>query len=133
MLLEALVGLLIFTIGVLGLMGLQASMVQAQASANYRAEAAQLATDLTARMWVDVKNVAAYASTETCKTNALCNEWLTRVASRMPGNLPPVITRNNDRITIAISWITPGDGGDPHTFSTTTSVTPQPPATAPAP
>ena len=130
MLLEALVGLLIFTIGVLGLLGLQASMVQAQASANYRAEAAQLATDLTARMWVDVNRVAEYTDPASCKANALCNEWLTRVAARLPGNLPPVIARDdNDRITIAISWVTSGDGGDPHTFNTTTSVTPQPPKT----
>jgi len=131
MMIEALVGILIFTIGVLGFIGLQASMVRAQSSANYRAEAAQLATDLVGRMWVDVARVDQYASAATCAANTICNEWLTRVKTRLPGNVAPVITRTGDQFAITISWVVPGDtdSGGQHAFRTVTSVTPQPPKT----
>jgi type IV pilus assembly protein PilV len=135
MMLEALVGILIFTIGVLGFVGLQASMVKAQSSANYRAEAAQLATDIVGRMWVDVDNVAAYTSSAGCKANALCNEWLTRVAARLPGGVAPTITRTGDQYDITIHWVVPGDTdtGGAHRYRTSTSVTPQPTKGAAAP
>lgn len=123
-------GIVIFTIGVLGLIGVQTAMVRAQSSANFRAEAAQLASDVVARMWVDTANVADYLDAEACKTNALCNEWLDRVATRLPGGVAPVIERESaeDPITITISWVVPGetDNGGLHAFRTVTSVESQP-------
>jgi type IV pilus assembly protein PilV len=129
-LIEALVGLMIFTIGVLGLIGVQTAMVRAQTSANFRAEAAQLASDVVGRMWVDTANVADYLDPDACQANTLCNEWLERVASRLPGGVAPVIAQASasDPISITISWVVPGetDNGGLHAFRTVTSVTPQP-------
>ena len=45
-LIEALVGLLIFSFGVLGLIGLQATMSKAQTGAKFRADASNLTAEL---------------------------------------------------------------------------------------
>mgnify|MGYP000471049646 CR=1 FL=1 len=52
-LIEALVGILIFTTGILGVVGLQAAMTRAQGSAKARADAAILSSELIGLMWAD--------------------------------------------------------------------------------
>lgn len=52
-LLEALVGILIFTLGVLGLMALQARAIAYTGDAQYRGEAAYLANSYVSKMWAD--------------------------------------------------------------------------------
>jgi type IV pilus assembly protein PilV len=60
-LLEALIAILIFAIGILGAVGLQASMIKANADARYRSEAGFVAEQRIAQMWVDQANLADYA------------------------------------------------------------------------
>ena len=131
-LIEALVGIMIFTIGVLGLVGLQAAMIKTNTQASYRAEAAQLAEELVNRMWLDTGNLASYADNSRCKALPACNQWLTRVAARMPGGVEPsIVTGADGRTDIVITWITPGETAADarHTFRTGTAVSPQPSAT----
>jgi type IV pilus assembly protein PilV len=52
-LLEALVGILIFTLGVLGLVALQARAIGYTSDATYRGEAAYLAGAYVSKMWAD--------------------------------------------------------------------------------
>jgi type IV pilus assembly protein PilV len=52
-LLEALIGILIFTLGVLGLLALQARATSYSNDAQYRGEAAYLANAYIAKMWAD--------------------------------------------------------------------------------
>jgi len=52
-LLEALVGILIFTLGVLGLLALQGRAIGYSSDAQYRGEAAYLANAYLAKMWAD--------------------------------------------------------------------------------
>jgi type IV pilus assembly protein PilV len=52
-LLEALVGILIFAFGVLGIVGLQAQSMRTTNESQYRAEAAYLANTLLSEMWAD--------------------------------------------------------------------------------
>jgi type IV pilus assembly protein PilV len=52
-LLEALVGILIFTLGVLGLVALQGRAIAYSSDATYRGEAAYLANALVSKMWAD--------------------------------------------------------------------------------
>lgn len=128
-LIEALVGIMIFTIGVLGLVGLQAAMIKTQTQANYRAEASQLAEELVNRMWIDTANLASYADTTRCKALDACNQWLARVTDRMPGGIAPSITTTADgRTDIVISWISPGESAadGTHSFRTVTAVSAQP-------
>ena len=51
---EVLVAVLLFAIGILGIVGLQASMVQAQTDSKVRAEAANLVDEVATLMWSDV-------------------------------------------------------------------------------
>lgn len=52
-LLEALIGILIFAFGVLGIVGLQAHSLRVTNETQYRAEAAYLASVLMSDMWTD--------------------------------------------------------------------------------
>src|SRR3984893_17699890 len=52
-LLEALIGILIFSLGVLGIVGLQARAIRFTNDAEFRAEAMYLANSLISQMWTD--------------------------------------------------------------------------------
>lgn len=61
MLLEALIAILIFSLGILAIIGLQAQSIRNSAEAKYRSDAAYLANQLIGRMWADRANLANYA------------------------------------------------------------------------
>ena len=63
LLIEALIAMLIFSVGILGLMGLQATVVQASTDAKYRSEAALLANKLIGSMWVSDRTQATFQAT----------------------------------------------------------------------
>lgn len=52
MILEAMIAVLVFSLGVLGIVGLQAASIKASTDAKYRSEANLLANELIGRMWV---------------------------------------------------------------------------------
>src|SRR5271169_1436231 len=52
-LLEALIGILIFALGVLGIVGLQAASLRTTTDSSLRAEAVFAATQLVGQMWAD--------------------------------------------------------------------------------
>jgi type IV pilus assembly protein PilV len=64
-LLEALIGILIFSFGILGIVGLQAASLRHTGESEYRAEAIYLANSLISKMWTDDPAVlkAKYDST----------------------------------------------------------------------
>ncbi len=61
MLLEALIAILIFSLGILAIIGLQAQSIRNSAEAKYRSDASYLANQLIGRMWADRANLANYA------------------------------------------------------------------------
>jgi Tfp pilus assembly protein PilV len=62
-LLEALIGILIFALGVLGIVGLQAASLRTTADAGLRAEAVFAASQLMGQMWTDSRvNLPTYSS-----------------------------------------------------------------------
>ena len=87
-LIEALIGILIFAFGVLGLMGLQAAMTKAQTSAKVRADAANLASDLFGLIQTDIPgNLSNYANkggTKACASYVPCSDWLAKVGATLP-------------------------------------------------
>lgn len=122
MLIEVLVSAVILTIGVLALVGLQAKMNRAQATAKDRADAAYLASELQARMWSDLKNLSSYNN---CPTGsyAPCTEWLGKLATVLPGSagLAQTVTVSTaGLVDIAIQWKTAQ--GDAHTYTTQTTI-----------
>jgi Tfp pilus assembly protein PilV len=63
-LLEALIGILIFALGVLGIVGLQAASLRTTADTQLRAEAVFAANQLIGQMWTDDENnLVNYTST----------------------------------------------------------------------
>lgn len=130
-LIEVMVSVLLFAIGILGLVGLQASMTQAQTASKVRADAANLADELTAIIWSDMNNIAAY-TTAGCAGNARCNGWLTKLPKVLPGGTLQTLTidlagtsiTNQDYglITITLNWTLPNGGT--HTYTTVSNVVP---------
>lgn len=73
MLIEALIALLIFSIGILGIVGLQSSAVTASSDAKYRSEAALLANELIGQMWAGNRTQAALQAAYLSSNSAAYN------------------------------------------------------------
>lgn len=72
-LLEALIAILVFSLGVLGIVSLQASSARAVAEASVRADAAMLANQVIGMMWTDSDvNIGSYAYLSGTATGSLC-------------------------------------------------------------
>lgn len=121
--LEALIALLIFSLAVLGLVGLQASMTKATSGAKYRADAAYLASDLVGTMWADARNLASYGN---CSQYPACSSWQARVSSGLPGGTgqATILDATAGQVTVRVSWQAPSE--DRHVFETTTSINANP-------
>ena len=124
MLIEALVALLIFAFGVLGIVGLQASMTKAQTQSKFRADASLLAQQAIGAMWSDSSNLASYA-TASCAGYARCNEWQTRVAAALPGGTAAVDLSATPEVLITITWQPPNE--QTHTYTALSAVAVNPP------
>ena len=124
MLIEALVALLIFAFGVLGIVGLQASMTKAQTQSRFRADASFLAQQAIGAMWADTTNLASYA-TASCAGYARCNEWATRVATALPNGAATVDLSASPVVVISITWTPPNE--QLHTYTTTSAIAVNPP------
>ncbi len=119
MLIEALVALLIFSFGVLGIVGLQASMTKAQTQSKFRADASLLAQQGIGAMWSDNANLASYA-TASCAGYARCNEWAARVAAALPNGAATVDLSALPEVLVTINWTPPDD--QMHTYTAMAAV-----------
>lgn len=111
-LLEALVGILIFSIGILALMGLQAQSIRNTVEAKYRNEAAYLANKIIGQMWVDRANLAQYDTGAGASQNM--ENWRTEVSNVLPrvvvdGTNSPTIVVAANQVTVTIFWQLPGN------------------------
>jgi type IV pilus assembly protein PilV len=75
-LLEALIGILIFSLGILAMIAMQAASVNAVADAQYRIEAVNAANQLLSQIWVSVDRTNA-AKTEASTEESLRKSLLT--------------------------------------------------------
>jgi type IV pilus assembly protein PilV len=113
MLLEALVGILIFSIGILAMLGMQAIGIRNTIDSKYRSEAAYLANEIVGQMWVDRTNIASYD--DAGAGNARRTAWDTRVASLLPQDpadptvTAPLITIAGRQATVTVRWKRPGE------------------------
>jgi type IV pilus assembly protein PilV len=111
-LLEALVGILIFSIGILAIMALQAQAIRNTVEAKYRNEAAYLANQIIGQMWVDRADLADYDTT--AGSNGNMTDWRTRVAATLPGitvgatNSPTIEVAPGNQVTVTVFWKMPG-------------------------
>jgi type IV pilus assembly protein PilV len=115
MLLEALIAILIFSVGILAIVGMQATAIQDMGEAKYRTEAAFLANRVIADMWGNMganstqaqTNLKLFAYAGSGTPPAAITEWVETVQTRLPGakDFPPVIVVNADNsVSVTVRW-----------------------------
>lgn len=98
-LLESLIAVVLFSMGILALVGLQAAMINNTSSARYRSDASYITQQTLGELWADPKNLADYAETD-APLDALPNG--TRTVS-FPGGVA------TGQVLIVIEWRAPDD------------------------
>ena len=137
-LIEVLVSVLIFALGILGLVGLQASAIRYATDAQQRAEATFLADQLLARMLIaDPAASAAFnhmpngtarcAPTGAASANPMILEWLSEVTATFPRAVAAeqqiVVTGGApaNEVTVRLCWLN-GPNDTPHTLEVSNRV-----------
>jgi len=95
-LLEALIAIIIFSLGILGLIGLQANATKSSTQAKYRIDAGRVATQRIAELWIDRTNIAGY------------NESDTDISSILPSGTRSTVVAGT-QATVTVTWLAPGD------------------------
>jgi type IV pilus assembly protein PilV len=105
LLLEALLGILIFSLGILAVVGMQAMAVKTVAESKYRMDASFLANEVIGDMWANRANLALYAYAGGTPPAVLAN-WTAKVENALPGAEanPPAIAIAGNEVTVTIFW-----------------------------
>ncbi|MEJ6006402.1 pilus assembly protein PilV [Paucibacter sp. AS339] len=120
-LIEALVGIMIFAFGVLGLVGLQASMTKAQTGSKFRADASNLSSELLGVMWSDKPGSLGNYTTASCAAYARCKDWSDKVGKTLPSATTAVVVNAaTGEVDITINWTQAGEGQ--HRYQTSAMV-----------
>jgi type IV pilus assembly protein PilV len=104
MLLEALVAILIFSIGIIAVMGMQAASIAQVTQSKFRTDASYLANQIIAAMWVDQANLASYTGSGYSGRSA----WDTTVAQTLPSGTGTIAVAGR-QVTVTITWRMPDD------------------------
>jgi len=106
MLLEALVAILIFSLGIIALMGLQANSIASVSQAKYRTDASYLANQMFGRIWMDP--VAQPLLNFQSPGYAGRAGWDALVATTLPNGAGAVAVAGT-AVTVTITWRQPED------------------------
>jgi type IV pilus assembly protein PilV len=98
-LLEAMIAIVIFSMGILALVGLQAAMLQNTTDSKFRADASYIAQQRLGVMWADPANAVAYVETNT------------NISSLLPGGKRTVTQTapGSTQFTVTVGWTAPGE------------------------
>lgn len=119
-LLEALIGILIFSVGILALVGMQALAIKHMSDAKYRSDAAFFANEIIAQIWVNRANLASYHfPTGSGAWPPALDSWVASIKdgeNRLPGvtaaALLPIVDVSGTRVTVTVRWQLPGGSTD---------------------
>ena len=130
--LEALIAVLIFSIGILGLVGTLSASVSNASEAQYRTEAAFLAESLIAELRVAKTNPDTRASDYASPSGTKYGTWKNRVisgSSALPGvggsaNLPTVVFSGttNLYVVVTINWKSKNSNSTTHQYIVETAL-----------
>ena len=130
MLLEALIAILIFSMGILAIVGMQATAVQDMGEAKYRSDAAFLANQILAEMWGNPTNLPSYVYGGSGGVPVQLAPWVSTVQARLPGagTYPPIIavTPATNQVTVTVRWQAARDKANsaaPHQFQSVAYIT----------
>lgn len=110
-LLESLIAILIFSMGVLALVGLQAAMIKNTSEAKYRADANYIAQQRIGMMWTDPDNIAGFIGTD--NISDLLPNGVRTVTQPDPAAFP-------NEYMVTITWQVPGQA--PHRLTATANI-----------
>ena len=132
MMIEALLAILIFSIGILAVVGMQAVAIKSVTDSKTRSDASFLANELMAQMWTDSGNIANYAYPGSGTVPSRLTGWIATVGTRLPGatTVPPIVTvtgatASGATVQITMRWQLPEEasqGLPPHNFVIVASV-----------
>jgi type IV pilus assembly protein PilV len=106
---EAMIAILIFSIGVLGIVGMQATMIKNTSESKYRTEASYIAQQQIGTLWSQPLNLPANNSVTTID-----------ISTQLPsGSL--TISRVGAQYTIVVAWQQPGEAAHKYTTVATIS------------
>lgn len=108
-LLEALIAILIFAFGLLGMAGFQAQSIKTQDESKKRADAAFIANQMVGDMWGVAPNNLSSCAGEFAKGDEGCANapWGDRIEQGLPGGSAEVVVAGTE-VTITLTWNTPG-------------------------
>ncbi len=117
-LIEVLVAIVIISLGLLGMAGLQAAGLRTGHSSLYRAQAAQLANDMAERMRANLGDALNYGllMTDAAPAGAATRDrdradWLARIQELPSGDGSIAIDAPNNLVTITVRWDDTRAGG----------------------
>jgi type IV pilus assembly protein PilV len=123
MLIEALVAVLIFSLGIIAVLGMQSASILQVSQAKYRTDAAYLANQILGKMWIDRVDLTPYGTPFATGRAS----WDTQVAATLPNGsgaitvvYPPVPAgspRAAAQVTVAVRWRAPDETAN-HQFVT---------------
>lgn len=120
LMIEAMIGILVFTIAVLGIVGLQANLMKETQQSRFRVEAGYLVNGLVSSLWGDaVANHANYDYTGDCAASpappAALAQWCAAAAALLPAlQVDIAITAGTPSLSpteadITLNWQMPND------------------------
>lgn len=121
-LLESLIAILLFSLGILAVVGLQAAMVRNTTESRYRADAAYLASQIIGAMWLDTPNLPSYAypGSGAVPDRLEKTGWIDRIHDTLPNGATGEISVNGSQVQVTVTWQTAR--GAPHRYVTYTNI-----------
>lgn len=137
--LEALVSVLIFAVGIIALMGMSAQALNQVGQSKFRNDASNLADELTGDMWIGA-DLASFAVAAAANPSVSCpvgnaqaaaTAWLARVKSVLPAGCATVIVTpitttggvvTDAQVAIDISWADNKNAGVRHQYITSMQI-----------
>jgi type IV pilus assembly protein PilV len=121
LLLEALIGILLFSIGILAVVALQTSAMKAVTQAKMRSDAGYLADQIIGQIWANRTNAATYVYPVGAPPAAVA-AWVAQVNASLPnaGTYPPQVVVTPTayagppaytayQVTVTLSWQMPDE------------------------
>ena len=108
-LLEALITVLIFSIGILGVVGLQAAKIKDTSDAKYRLESSFIAQQRVGEMWADPNNLAGYVESNT------------DISDLLPAGTRTTTLPAAGQVNVVVTWQQPGSN-DVHRYTLNASI-----------
>ena len=112
-LMDALVSIAIFGLGITGMAGLQATLLAQNTQSSFRVQAAAYANSLVGIALADTANLGCYAGASGCHSavaSAMLTAWKNEVAAGLPGaadSPPQLVLANDGTFTVRLFWRLP--------------------------